>query len=90
MSEKNYPPLPEHVDENLHTGAYLYTEAQMRAYVDADRAQRLPLTDEQCDAIAEALDDWALSVSYGNLGLPLASEGWRDVIREALNPKDPS
>lgn len=45
MIESQYPPLPEHVDEHPHTGAHLFSEQQMRAYIDADRAQRKPLTD---------------------------------------------
>lgn len=46
MSEKQYPPLPEPGYFDSDAFENLYTEEQMRAYVDADRAQRLPLEEE--------------------------------------------
>lgn len=107
MTNKQYPPLPE----PFHTSAYLvvsktrsrtgerrmYSEAQMRAYVDADRAQRLQLTDAQCDAITAAAEEFwcqlgenALWAKYDNTVTARAE--WRrllnrrnDSMRAALN-----
>lgn len=55
MSDKQYPPLPppavtgEQLVLDRHGGHVrkykFFSTRQMRAYVDADRAQRLPLTE---------------------------------------------
>lgn len=53
MSEKDYPPLPIPGGQiTLGYGAIdtpFFTADQMRAYIDADRAQRKPLTLEQIE-----------------------------------------
>lgn len=50
MANHPYPPLPEPAELGFEAteGVYLtgYTADDMRAYVDADREQRKPLTDE--------------------------------------------
>jgi hypothetical protein len=55
---------------------------------------RQPLTDEQCDSIAFALDDWALNADSYDYGLPIHNEGQlekaRAIIRAALNIKGES
>lgn len=83
MSEKNYPPLPQaeclgfgRLDDDIEG----FTSDQMRAYVDADRAQRLPLTDEQCDAIAEALSHFY----WSEVQTPSRKKLMRQAIRDAL------
>lgn len=60
MTDKNYPPLPRPAwdKRTICTTGDAYTEHQMRAYIDADRAQRKPLTDEQVfDALPGGLMD---------------------------------
>lgn len=59
MTNHPYPPLPEEevlgfdrLDHDI-TG---FTAAQMQAYVDADREQRKPLTDEQAVALYNEWD----------------------------------
>ena len=53
----NYPTLPLPMHVNLTAGlpgraiVEYYTADQMRAYVNADRAQRKPMTDEQIEEI---------------------------------------
>lgn len=55
---------------------------------DKTKRQSVELTDEQCDAITEALDDWATDFSSYEFGLPLH---WREnkarareIIRSAI------
>lgn len=51
MTDNNYPPLPKSKIlgfDNCEDEITGYTSAQMHAYIDADRAQRKPLTDEEC------------------------------------------
>ena len=50
-----------------------------------------PLTDEQCDAIASSLDDWACEVDHYEFGLPIhvnaEANTWRAIIRAATVEK---
>jgi hypothetical protein len=50
-----------------------------------------PLTDDECDAIATALNEWALNADSYDYGLPIHNEGQlekaRAIIRAALNIK---
>lgn len=70
MTDKQYPPLPMYVCRVID-GAYgettsmldvshdspLFTADQMRAYVDADRAQRLVPVDAPCIELKNILAD---------------------------------
>lgn len=101
MTDKQYPPLPDpefsvRCIPSMRRGkervsrVEAYTADQMLAYVDADRAQRLELTDAQCDAIVDALHSWAADDWRGDLGLlPLWTDKDRSnaiaIIRAALN-----
>lgn len=51
-----YPPLPEPEVHDAAGYRRAYTADQMRAYVDADRAQRVPLTDEQIELLIDNSD----------------------------------
>jgi len=42
------------------------------------------LTDDQCDAIYTALDEWAAEISVDEYGLPAVKESARGIIRAAL------
>lgn len=42
------------------------------------------LTDEQCDAIAFALDDWALNADSYDYGLPIHNEGQLEKVRAII------
>lgn len=45
----------------------------------------VPLTDEQCDAVAYALDSWARDISRYDYGLPMQPELWREIIRASIH-----
>jgi hypothetical protein len=72
---------PLHVN-GVPDGALLYTSP----------SQRQTLTDDQCDAIATALDDWALNADSYDYGLPIHNEGQlekaRAIIRAAHGIKE--
>lgn len=86
----DYPPLPEpagqtHGDVFGHDNEPLFTADQMRAYVDADRAQRVPLTDlnqlpgrdwctdpDNCQRCKAATWD---QKKYHHAGIPLSGIG---------------
>lgn len=59
----NLPPLPEPPDDEYWE---LYSQAQMTAYalaaVEADRASRVPMTEEQMQKIGS---EWAQSLIHG-------------------------
>ena len=59
------------------------------------QAERVPLSDEQCDAIYLALDRWAKGIDSYDFGLPMVggggAQGARPVIRDAahgITPKE--
>lgn len=95
MSDNQYPPLPDASllrvlkSEERPDPPYLvygFTADQMRAYVDADRAQRKPLTDLECDKIAESLSD---VFKFGSPEYhPDFVKESREAIRSALAPRD--
>jgi hypothetical protein len=55
---------------------------------DSERTDAPALTDEQCDAIIEALDSWCIEIDWHEFGLPQRYDSdkykGRDVIRRAL------
>lgn len=93
MTDKQYPPLPTKTklgfDAEEGHEIMGYEDADLFDYVDADRAQRLQLTDEQCDRVAKLLNVWALERDCYELGLPLYDEEdmghARSLIRAAIN-----
>lgn len=100
MTNHPYPAMP---DPHYFAGDHLpfgevktdcFTAAQMRAYVDADREQRKPLTDDECEAVVKALYEFGIKHrmsaidDVANLHEQLSElRSLRcDAIRAALNP----
>lgn len=81
----NRRPLQSH-GRDVPTGQSCTSEAPL---ADAQTGARLDaLSDAQCDAIFDALHNWAMDIDQYEFGLPQASgggkEGGREVIRKAL------
>jgi hypothetical protein len=83
-------------DESLvHRGYSRFSrtcEGEWRIPVYTAPTPRKPLTDEECDAIYDALDDWAREFDSSEFGLPRicggGAEGGRVVIRRAHGIKE--
>lgn len=62
--------------------------AQQAQEIERLKAQRVPLTDAECDAIYRALNAWAREVDAYDFGLPMFAAdghvGGRAVIRSAV------
>jgi hypothetical protein len=63
----------------------VYAEASIKAAQQfAASPQRLPLTDEECDAVMLALDGWARGVDHYEYGLPIHNEELRETARAVI------